>query len=159
MLNWGSRRLLEQTMLGLNAAAITGAGFAFCGLYNNGVQGEWLILRDFRCFGSSLGVLNVYNVQGTHAGALNSVVNPFMTYAPVLAGQIYSGHDVAIPPATAGGRRLLFAQANEIVYPWSNDRPFDVIIPGFMWFAENPTTGSSLNCSFEWLVIDPKELT
>lgn len=158
MLNWGSRRLLEQTMLGLNAAAISGAGFPFCGLFNNGIQGEWLILRDFRAASNTLTQLNAYNVQGTHAGALNSAVNPFILSAAVLAGQIFSGHDVAIPAATAGGRRILLGAANAIAYPWSSDRPFDVILPGFMWFVENITTGATLNCSFEWLVIDPKEL-
>lgn len=158
MLGWTSRRLAAQTHVS-TITTISGAGFAWFGLFNNGIQGEWLLLRDLRASSGSASNYTTILVQGTSAGTLYGAGVPLDPSAPVLAGQTYSGHLAGIPSAVGANSRLFPPTGNTLQNVWTYDRPIAYILPGYMFQLVNNTTGGTLLATFEWLVVDPKELS
>lgn len=158
MLNSLSRRLAAQTML-YAPALVTGTGYNWAGLFNNGVQGEWLLIRDVRIGSNSASQFQSALVTGTNAGALSGTGLALDPTAPTLAGQVYTGRFTTLPTFPQPQARFWPANSNVVTTPWPFDRPIAVVTPGQLYYFVNFTLSSNIQISLEWLVIDPKELS
>ena len=158
MLGFTSQRAIQHTM--------TGGAFSFnpsnldpwFGLFNNGQQGEVLVLRDLKMVCNTIANGASWYVQGTNGGAIIAPSFNLDVNSPVLPGVIYGGSQTITIVPSVPGYRFWPASSGTPAFGWAYDRPIAVIYPGWMYMATIPIAAGKISGSFEWLVTMPKEL-
>ena len=140
-------------------SALSGANAQWVGLFNNGTRGEWLLLRDMRLTYSTSGITTSRYQQGTFGGTPQGQTYSLDVNAPALAGQVYSGNVALAQNANVPGFKLWIQSQTGLAFQWYAERPLAAIPPGWMYMFFSTFNGATVTGSFEWLVVDPKELS
>lgn len=157
MISHASRRIIQRTMTA-GIAGFTSANASWLGLYNNGTQGEILLLRDLRIMPASAVIAWSQYVQGLNGGSVVAPTFALDVSAPALAGQLIGAHPVAAPTAGGAGLRVYGTTSAGEAPCWPWERPIAAILPGYTYMVFSTLVGITLNLTMEWLVTYAGEL-